>query len=318
MRADVRARQPRRDAPRAGSSLLHLSDLHFGAESPTVAAALLGLCHRLAPDVAVVTGDVTQRASSRQFAAARAFVQRLGVAQCMVLPGNHDIPLFALWERWWRPFARHARAFGPVLEPEIDLPALLLLGVNSVRPSRHKRGALTRVQIERVSQRLAEASPLQLRVVALHHPLAVLHTADDAEVVAAASDAAHAWAAAGADLVLAGHVHRAFVLPLHRRWPGLARPAWAVHSGTATSLRLRHDDTQSAHHIRHDPGRGLCIVQRWEFRDAPARFVLAEQQQFALHRRLFAGGSGAAGLSDGSDTTTGPQPIGASGRAAYR
>lgn len=54
--------------------LLHLSDLHFGRlASRTIVADLLAETHRQAPDLIVVSGDLTQRARPSQFRAAHAF-----------------------------------------------------------------------------------------------------------------------------------------------------------------------------------------------------------------------------------------------------
>ena len=97
--------------------LLHLSDTHFGTEIPAVVAALLDLSRRLKPDVAVLSGDVTQRARRAQFEAAATFMQALQAHAKLVLPGNHDLPLFNLWGRCTAPYAGFERVFGPVARP---------------------------------------------------------------------------------------------------------------------------------------------------------------------------------------------------------
>ena len=42
-------------------TLLHLSDTHFGSESPAVADALLRLSEQQQPTMAILSGDITQR-----------------------------------------------------------------------------------------------------------------------------------------------------------------------------------------------------------------------------------------------------------------
>ena len=85
--------------------LMHLSDLHFGAHDPVVCAAVQRLAQRLRVAMVVVSGDLTQRATAAQFAAARAFVDELATLDVPLLgclPGNHDIPLFDLWQRLFK------------------------------------------------------------------------------------------------------------------------------------------------------------------------------------------------------------------------
>ena len=71
--------------------ILHFSDTHFGTERKPVVEAALDLAAAQAPDLVVLSGDITQRARRRQFAAARAFIERLSLP-VLAVPGNHDIP----------------------------------------------------------------------------------------------------------------------------------------------------------------------------------------------------------------------------------
>jgi 3',5'-cyclic AMP phosphodiesterase CpdA len=80
--------------------LLQISDPHFGTEQPPVAQALLRLATALRPDLVVMSGDITQRARRTQFNAARAFVDRFDATPFVVVPGNHDIPLYNLFALW--------------------------------------------------------------------------------------------------------------------------------------------------------------------------------------------------------------------------
>src|SRR5512139_230131 len=96
--------------------LLQVSDPHFGTEQAVVVDALAALARQQRPDLVVLSGDITQRARPAQFRAARAFADRLGAA-VLAVPGNHDIPLFDLWTRLRRPYARYMAAFGTDLEP---------------------------------------------------------------------------------------------------------------------------------------------------------------------------------------------------------
>ena len=70
-------------------TIIHLSDLHFGRVDQALLGPLHDLVHSIAPDVVVVSGDLTQRAKAEQFEEARAFLDTLPGPQ-IVVPGNHD------------------------------------------------------------------------------------------------------------------------------------------------------------------------------------------------------------------------------------
>lgn len=253
--------------------LLQVSDPHFGTERPAVADALVQLAVALKPDVLLLSGDITQRATRDQFEAARAFVQRLQVPHCVAVPGNHDIPLWHLPLRVLGPYARYRAAFGPDLEPSLDTEDLLLLAVNTTRWWRHEDGQLSARQIERVAQRLASARPGQRRVVMVHHPLAVTRLEDEPNRLHGHAAALRAWGAAGVDLIVGGHIHLPFVLPL-------AGGGWAVQAGTAVSSRVRSGADNSINVIRIDlASNERAVVQRWDHSAAQGCFISA-----AVHR----------------------------------
>jgi 3',5'-cyclic AMP phosphodiesterase CpdA len=212
--------------------LLQVSDTHFGTERPDVVEALVQLALACRPRVLLLSGDITQRATRAQFAAAQAFVQRLRVPHCVAVPGNHDIPLWQLPLRLLRPYGRYSAAFGPDLEPSLDTDDLLLLALNTTRWWRHEDGQLSAAQVERVAQRLALARPGQRRVVMVHQPLVVTRPEDEKNLLHGHAAAKQAWGAAGVDLIVGGHIHLPFVLPL-------ASGGWVVQAGTAVSSRVR-------------------------------------------------------------------------------
>jgi len=258
------------------SVLLQISDTHFGTEQARVVDALRALAQRERPDLVVLSGDITQRARRSQFAAARAFVDRLG-APLVAIPGNHDIPLFDLAARVLRPYAGYRAAFGDDLEPAHVSPEFLVVCVNTTRWYRHTDGEVSADQVERVARQLAAATPAQLRVVVVHQPVAVLRKEDEHDRLHGHAAALDRWAAAGADLALGGHIHLPYVMPL----PGLLRPMWAVQAGTAVSSRVREGVPNSVNVLRwgRDAAQGRCAIERWDYvadRDVFARAQVTE------------------------------------------
>ena len=275
--------------------LLQVSDPHFGTERAEVVEALERFAHELRPDVLLLSGDITQRATSLQFDAARAFVARLRVPAVLAIPGNHDIPLFNPAARLFAPYARFRRAFGDALEPRFENADVRVLALNTTRWYRHEDGAVSAAQIEQVAQHFAATTPAQWRVVVVHQPAAVTRHEDRHNVLRGHEAALRRWAGAGVDLVVGGHIHLPFVLPLRERWPDLARPMWAVQAGTAVSTRVRADAGNSVNVIRTGAAAGdaawacaadsaklaprRCTVERWDHNAAMQGF-----ERVAVHR----------------------------------
>ena len=120
--------------------LLQVSDPHFGTERPEVVEALVELALERRPDVLVLSGDITQRARRAQFAAARRFVDRLGIGLRLAIPGNHDIPLYDVATRLLAPYRGFLRDFGDDFAPVRETADLAVFGVNTTRRYRHKHG----------------------------------------------------------------------------------------------------------------------------------------------------------------------------------
>ena len=268
--------------------LLQISDTHFGTEQPQVMQALLALAHAEKPDVLVLSGDITQRASAEQFRRARQFCDQLAIPRMLSLPGNHDIPLFNIFGRFFKPYAAYMDAFGPELEPQLHTASLCVLSVKTTRRWRHKNGQVSREQIERVCAQLLKATPQQLRVVVVHQPVHVLRASDEHDRLNGWEAAVRAWAAAGADVVMGGHIHLPYVCELSAIVAGLGRRMWCVQAGTALSSRVRREAPNSVNLLRYDAqGGGLpCQVERWDFDGAASRFALVKTSDLQLDRAL--------------------------------
>jgi 3',5'-cyclic AMP phosphodiesterase CpdA len=265
------------------SVLIQISDPHFGTEQPQVMAALTSLVKQQQPNLVVLSGDITQRAKPAQFQAARSFMDSLQVP-FLAIPGNHDIPLLNIWSRLRNPYARHIAAFGAELEPVFSSPDMMAICVNTTRAWRHRHGEVSASQIARVADVLSRASAEQLRIVVVHQPIAVMRTKDEVHRLRGHAEALHTWAIAGADLVMGGHIHLPYVLPLS----GLARPMWAVQAGTAVSSRVRSDVPNSVNILRWgvDAAVGCCDIEQWDFSKEVSSFTIAKVSKlFPLHHK---------------------------------
>lgn len=268
------------------SVLLHISDTHFGTEEPPVAQALRALSREHEPQVLVLSGDITQRARRAQFAAARAFCDSLAIPRMLALPGNHDIPLYNVFARMFFPYAGYTAAFGDELEPVLTLDDLLVIGVNTTRVHRHKDGEVSPGQVARVERLLRQAAPGQLRVVVTHQPACVMRPEDEKDRLRGGEAALQAWSAAGADLVLGGHIHLPYVSDQCARARSAPRPTYCIQAGTAVSHRVRHGTPNSVNLIRWEPPlaatRRVCRVERWDYDLADDRFECTHSHELAL------------------------------------
>lgn len=267
------------------SVLLQISDPHFGTEQPPVVAALLQLAQQVKPVAVVVSGDITQRARRAQFTAARDFVSQLAAPAILAIPGNHDIPLFNVVARLFYPYAGFERAFGKDLEPEWHSDDLLIVTVNTTRPSRHKDGEVSAEQVERVSRRLRTATDNQLRVVVTHQPVHVLRGSEIHNRLHGHEQAIKAWSRAGADIIMGGHIHLPFIAPLHDDYPLVTRRCWVVQAGTAVSSRVRKNHPNSVNVITRVSAVD-CVVERWDYSVEKEAFHAIKNERLHLDRAV--------------------------------
>jgi 3',5'-cyclic AMP phosphodiesterase CpdA len=214
--------------------IAHLSDLHMGTEAAGLPEALAEAIARLRPDLVVVSGDLTQRARAGQFRGARALLDRFG-APWLAVPGNHDVPLWNLPARHLRPFEGYRRHVAHDLAPRWRDAAVAVAGLNTVDPCAWEAGRFRQRDAGLLSEAFADAGD-RLRVVAMHHP--PIHPPDVRKrLMRGAGEALAGLAAAGADVVLCGHLHAWATAPITARKGG--RELLMVQAGTALSTRRR-------------------------------------------------------------------------------
>ena len=216
-------------------TIVHLSDLHFGRLDERIIPPLLDQIDRLAPDLVAISGDLTQRARRQQFEHARAFLNRMPYPR-LVVPGNHDVPLFNLAARLLDPFGGYRRHIGPDLEPTHIDREMAVVGLNSVRVlTISGRGRLNMTQVIEATDRLRRMDPACIKVIVTHHPFDVPEGVHADELVGRAAKAIARLVEAGADLFLAGHLHVSHVGHTAERYTVAGRSALVVQAGTLST-----------------------------------------------------------------------------------
>ena len=219
-------------------SIVHLSDLHFGTEDKVVLEALLGDLDGITakkPTLVAITGDLTQRARVDQFRAAREFLDNLLVPY-IVVPGNHDVPLYNLFHRFFTPLDRYMRHVTEDLSPTYITDDLAVIGMTTAHGFTAKNGKVTPPMLAHVCKTLADV-PAPWKVLVAHHPFVIPHGVAEATVVGA-EQALPRLEACGVDVILSGHLHVAHASDV-AGFRSDDHKVINIAAGTAISTRLR-------------------------------------------------------------------------------
>lgn len=224
-------------------TILHASDIHFGPPyNDEVGEAFQESARGVAADLIVVSGDFTQRAKVGEFKAARAWLDRLPGAPLVVTPGNHDVPLYRVWERVADPYRNYRRWISPELDSATRIPGLIVVSLNSTEPLRAiVQGRIDKSQLEFAARVFQQADPADTRIVVAHHHFAPAPDYEGDSAMPGAREVLDTLNALEVEMVLGGHLHRAYIgnsLDVH---PGADREHGIVivQSGTTSSRRGR-------------------------------------------------------------------------------
>lgn len=193
--------------------LFHISDLHFGLEDREAFAWFRECVRREQPDAVLITGDLTMRARSREFAAACDWIMALDLPVTVEV-GNHDLPYFNPVARFLHPY-RRIRRIEALVERELDFRNLAVVPLKTTARAQWRldwsKGWVTRKALARTLAAI-DALPRGTQVlVTAHHPLVEAGTKGRALTRGGAAALA-ALADRGVAAVLTGHVHDAFDL----------------------------------------------------------------------------------------------------------
>jgi len=243
--------------------IAHISDLHFGRHDPRKVTALLHSLDHNRPDLVAISGDLTQRARSEEFAEARHFLDRIG-RPTIVVPGNHDVPLYAVHHRLLQPFAKFNRFIAPsgIADSFFADADLAVLGLNTARRLVWKAGRVSFEQMNTIRRAFADLPQNVWKLLVTHHPLASAEGEPMIELAGRAKLAVRTVAEAGVHILLSGHHHRTLVGSVE---PNLVLngSVLVVHAGTAVSTRTRSAEGNSYNLIRLEPESVAVTVMEW-------------------------------------------------------
>jgi len=249
-------------------TIVHASDLHFGAPyRPEAGDAFLEATDAVDPDLVVLSGDLTQRAKVREFRQARAFLERLPDVPVVVTPGNHDVPLYRFWERLFDPYRNYRKYVREELNTVTRLDGLVVVSLNSAAPRRAiVNGRIRDRQLEFAATAFQESDPAAARILVAHHHLAPAPDYEGDTFLPRAPKILDNLNRMGVEMILGGHLHRAYIGNSLDVYPGqdVEHGIVVVQSGTTTShrgraresaknsfnvIRLMEDHLEISHHM---------------------------------------------------------------------
>ena len=257
-------------------TLAHLSDPHFGRIERATVQALIAAVTEAKPDIVVVSGDLTQRAKEREFQEACRFLEALPSPQ-IVVPGNHDVPLYNVLARALKPLRNYQRYISKDLEPFYSDDEIAIVGINTARSLTFKNGRINSHQVARSCARLESCGENRTRVIVSHHPFDLPEMHELHGLVGRAHMAMAGFARCRVDLILSGHLHISHTSESAARYKIPGHSALVIHAGTATSTRGR-GELNSFNLIQVD--RSSVSIQCLTWNRERSSFLLSVTAQF--------------------------------------
>jgi len=265
-------------------SILHISDLHFGPPFvPEMGDALREMAEKLGPDLIVASGDFTQRAKPEQFVWARSFLDTLPGVPRIHVCGNHDVALWRLWERFVHPFDLYREHLDPELDGVLRLDDAVIVWLNSTSPRRAiSNGRIHKEQLEFCERQLRDVPSEIVKIVVAHHHFSPSPDFEHDRTMPKARRALDHFVSLGVDIILGGHLHRAYIGNSLDVYAGADREHGIiiVQCGTTTSRRgrgrereknsfnmidARADRLQVTHYLYFDREHGFAPTSRHVF-----------------------------------------------------
>lgn len=264
--------------------ILHISDLHFGKPFlQHVADAVVTSAEQIQPDVLVVSGDLTQRAKREEFKAAREYLDRFPSLPIVVIPGNHDVPLYRVGERLTKPLANYQREINEELNTVLELDRAVIVALDSTAPHRAiSNGRIHDWQLDLCDKAFRDVPDEVAKIVVAHHHFAP------------APDYLHDWSMPKAkrammkfidldvDMILGGHLHRAYIGNSLDLYPGAHRERGIIicQCGTTTSRRGRGREQEKNSFNVIEIYRDMIEITHCLYFDAEHDFVATSRHAF--------------------------------------
>jgi 3',5'-cyclic AMP phosphodiesterase CpdA len=194
------------------------------------------------------------------------------------VPGNHDVPLYNVFQRFVTPLRKYRKLISPELEPSFIDDEIAVIGVNTARSLVFKGGRINEEQVERVRLKICNVPDSVTKIIVTHHPFDMPdHWDDQHQVVGRAAMALRELAKCGADVYVSGHMHKSHSGEPSTPFDLGGFNALMVSAGTATSTRGRGEQN-SFNTLRVTPDR--IVVENYEWGEKAKGFDLKKSQNY--------------------------------------
>ncbi len=189
--------------------IVHVSDLQIPRIKIGRLKLLADAIKSLEPDLLVISGDITQRTKPSAFKQGKEFIHEVGV-DSLVVPGNHDLPLYSLRDRIEHPLRVYSHFFGDNVEPSYRQNNFAVQGLCTPKPWLFVRGCIYPTQVKRAKDFFSSTD--NYRIIVTHHPLAVPPHFRKGQLAWGSFWARRQLGEAKIDLYLSGHYHVSSVI----------------------------------------------------------------------------------------------------------
>ena len=275
-------------------TLMHISDLHFGPPFlPRVGEAVLRIAPRLHPDAMIISGDFTQRATEAQFAEARTYIDKLPSVPRVVVPGNHDVPLYRIAERFLTPHALYKKYIQEDLNSVCHLDGAIIVALDSTSPlGSISNGRIDSENLAFCEKALTGVSDDVFKIIVTHHHLIPAPDYVHDQTMPKSRRAINHFVNLGVELILGGHLHRGYIGNTLDVYPGENRERGIIiaQSGTTTSRRGRGREKAKNSFNLIKIGEGMFRITHYMYFDRLGEFAPVSRHTFPRPGRQFVEG----------------------------
>jgi len=242
------------------TSIIQFSDIHFGVEDRDAMAAVKAFADTLKPDCILICGDITQDGKTSEFKAAQTWINSFNVPR-LITPGNHDTPVYGIFQRLFQPWGRYDRYIAPLSEPFYADKNVMIVTMNTARGIQPKLdwslGVVDMDVLDEKIKTLHSAEAGSLKMIAVHHPLIYPEISPLDKETKNGPEAIERLSNANIDAVLSGHIHTPFFVD---REPG---KTGIVSIGSGTLSTRRRGVPPSFNHIQIDEATLTVTAIDW-------------------------------------------------------
>ena len=263
-------------------NIVHVSDLHFGHNDRSLLEPLRKAIFRLDPQLVIVSGDLVEHATVREFEDARDFLATLPKPQ-LVVPGNHDLPFYNLFERAFIGLGRYKKFITPDTSPQFQDDQMAVIGANTSRIWPLRGGSLSATQLARLETQFAALPENLVRILVTHHPFD-LPEGQNSRLIVGHARRSIAGLAPVTDILLAGHIHLSSSGSTAARYKTSGHSLAFVQAGTCVSNRNKGENN-SFNFLRAglgSTGDKVAVVERYSWDKHSQDFTRQDRVEYTL------------------------------------